>query len=143
MSSLCSGCFIAGLFADAPTKTAMDEKLPEDISSLLAIADGALKSSYSSQKLSRAVAALEKALQLLGKQPTDISPADIHEKLAITCFWAGEIEAKAALRLIWFLKGEDAAEAAIRERPNRVVGYYYLGVLKGRRIELRADEILL
>ena len=61
---------------------------------------------------------------------------DVQWRLARACFFASELEKEAAIRLNWIAKGEDAGQTAVRERPDRVEGYYYLAVLKGRRAEI-------
>lgn len=131
-----SGCWVSGIYADnSSTPVTEVSDLPDDINALMAIADEAINSSYTSRKLGRAAGALEKAEKQVSAAPAAVTLDEIHIKLAIVCFWAGEIESKTADQLMWFSKGEDAAEAAARERPDRVEGHYYLAVIKGRKLE--------
>ncbi|MDD5307303.1 MAG: hypothetical protein PHU25_08275 [Deltaproteobacteria bacterium] len=85
--------------------------------------------------LTTAVEALEKAAKLLGREPSSVSPYEVHWRLGRACLFASEIENASAEKTAWLLRGEDAAEAATRENPNGTEGYYYLAALRGRRAQ--------
>jgi hypothetical protein len=133
---LLPGCWISGWFSEAkPPSTEVFEDLPNEIPALLELANEQIGKARSMEALIRAVAALDKAGRLLGEQPSVIEQSEISIKMAIACFLVSEMEVDVASRLKWIAKGENAAQAAVTSRPNRVEGYYYLAVLKGRRAE--------
>ncbi|MCP4674074.1 MAG: hypothetical protein GY854_00840 [Deltaproteobacteria bacterium] len=109
--------------------------MPDDIPALLEIADDQIDRPTSKKELIRAVDALEKVRELLGERSVDVEPVEVHIRLALACFLVSEREDETAKKLAWITKGEEAAEETLRERPNRVEGYYYLAVLQGRRLE--------
>jgi len=109
--------------------------LPDDIPSLIALADQHIEDFTAGEELLVAISALEKAQELLGQQQSTIEPTDIDLRLAIACFHLSETENNTTKKLAWITKGEDAAESVVRARPDRVEGHYYLAVLTGRRIE--------
>jgi tetratricopeptide (TPR) repeat protein len=100
------------------------------------MAEAGSESDSSLGDLREAIAALEKAARLLAGRPSKTQTMDVQWRLARACFYASELEKEAAIRLNWIAKGEDAGQTAVRERPDRVEGYYYLAVLKGRRAEI-------
>jgi hypothetical protein len=134
---LLPGCFISRWFAEAPPPKKPPDvgELPDDIPSLMDLADSQLEKASSRTGLIRAVAALEKAEDLLGERPSTVEPTEVQIRLARAAFLISETEDDPTEKLVWITKGEDAAEAVRRARPDRVEGHYYLAVLKGRRVE--------
>ena len=100
------------------------------------MAEAGSESDSSIGDLSEAIAALEKVVKLLAQRPSETQMMEVQWRLARACFYASEQEKEASIRLSWIVKGEDAGQNAVRERPDRVEGYYYLAVLKGRRAEI-------
>ncbi len=109
--------------------------LPDDIPSLIELADEQIEEVTSKGDLIFAISALEKTKELLGQQPATIEMTDIDIRLAVTCFLISEREDDSTQKLAWITKGEEAAEAVVQARPGRVEGHYYMAVLIGRRIE--------
>lgn len=85
--------------------------------------------------LNEAASALEKAIELSPERPEQVELYELQWRLARACFLAAEIETEVTAKLNWIGRGEGMAEAASRERPDRVEGYYYHAVLKGRRAQ--------
>jgi tetratricopeptide (TPR) repeat protein len=101
----------------------------------MALAEQKLETASSPREYTIAAEALEKASQLISEKMSDIDLMEVHWKLAYACFMVSELESDAIKKLSWLGKGEDAARAAMRERPDRVEGYYYLAAIDGRRAE--------
>ncbi len=134
--SFLPGCWISSWFADPePAPLPPDDELPDSVDELVELGNTLIETSKTEEGLARAAAALEKAGRLLRERRSNFDSAEIHIKLALACFLVSEKEDDPTRKLAWITKGEDAAKAAKRERPNRVEGYYYLALLKGRRIE--------
>ena len=111
------------------------DSLPNDIDVLVAFADARALEDSQFQELTAAADALDKAIELAKVRKTSIDPSELRWRQARVCFYASEQQKGTADKLIWIARGEDAAEAAIRELPDRVEGYYYLAVLNGRRAQ--------
>jgi len=129
----------AGCWLDKPAPAVLpvhdDEPLSVDPRELVALADRQSTYDTSREKLIEAVNALEKARRLVTERPGTLALFEVEWRLARAAFLVAEDTREANERLAWRLKGEDAAEAAQRERPDRVEGYYYDAGLKGRRAE--------
>lgn len=136
-----SGCFVATWVrgpAAPQLKPVDNDTLPEDLPSLLELADAKMASGTTIEEMGIAVGALEKAAKLLGdRKPTVVAmgPIDIQLKLAMACRLAAEVEPDSVRKLAWLAKGEGAAEALRTAWPDRVEGYYFLAVVKGRQAE--------
>ena len=111
------------------------DSLPNDPDALLAFAESKAVADAHLSELLDAAAALDKAAELAKTRKSPLPPAEIAWRLARVCFFAAELEKGTADKLIWIARGEAAAEIAVRELPDRVEGYYYLAVLKGRRAQ--------
>lgn len=133
---LLSGCWLFGSPAPPrPPKTASEE-LPDDIDSLMSLADRKARANSSIEDLIEAVSALEKAADQVAERRSRVPLWGIHWRLGRACFLASERSEGRADKLLWIRRGEDAARAAMRERPDRVEGYYFYAALLGRRAEL-------
>jgi len=131
--SFLSGCWACG---PKPVPAAKPvEGLPDEIPELMEIAEESSRDDAQIGQLNRAVSALEKALVLSVGAPSEVALYELQWRLARACFLAAEIEGDPGAKLGWITRGETAAAAASRERPDRVEGYYYQAVLKGRRAE--------
>ena len=131
-----TGCWLFSETVAPPPVVTPNEELPESSAELMELAEAKSVEDAHIDDLDTAIAALEKLLGKLGTETTGIQIFDVRWRLARACFMASELEKDSPVRLAWIAKGEDSAEAAVRERPERVEGYYYLAVLKGRRAEL-------
>lgn len=85
--------------------------------------------------LETAAAALDKAIALVDEKPGEGDLYELQWRLARVCFLASENLVDPAEKLIWIARGEGVADAASKVNPDRVEGYYYQAVLKGRRAE--------
>lgn len=134
-----SGCSIFSNWFSEPKIAVVPEhhndKLPDDIPSLSALAKDKIFAQRSAEELIIAVAALEKIQRLLGEQLSDVEPFDVFIQIAHACHLINEIEKDSSQALSWVVKGEDAARNAKYARPDRVEGHYYLAMLLGRRAE--------
>ena len=145
VAALAVVCGLAGpgcwLFRSEPPRPALraekdDDAYPDDLDSLLAFAERSSREDSSIESLFQAIRAYEKAQRMLRGRSSPTPVFEVSWKLARACFLASEIEHDPTERLGLIQRGEDAAESAIRERPDRVEGYYYAAVLKGRRAEV-------
>jgi tetratricopeptide (TPR) repeat protein len=130
--------FFAGCGPTIPNVQPMEKKadtLPNDIDVLVAFAEARAFEDAQLPDLSAAADALDKALELAKFRKTSFDPPELLWRLSRVCFLASETQKGTADKLIWIARGEKAAEAALRDLPNRVEGYYYLAVLKGRRAQ--------
>jgi tetratricopeptide (TPR) repeat protein len=109
--------------------------LPNDIDVLVAFAEARAFEDSALAELSSAAEALDKALELAKTRKTSVDPRELRWKLAQVCFFASELQKGDAEKLIWIARGEAAAGQVVAELPERVEGYYYLAVLKGRRAQ--------
>ncbi len=129
---LWTGCWGS---SPVPRTTTSADDLPSDITQLMAVAEQRLSAASSAGDFERAAAALDKARELLGETISDVDLMEVHWKLAYACFMVSELHRDASAQRAWLNEGRDAAVAAVRERPDRVEGYYYLAVIDGRRAE--------
>jgi tetratricopeptide (TPR) repeat protein len=138
VTCLLPGCFISNLIVEKPIPPPIPpaDELPDDIPSLLDLANREIEEQATVEELAIAVAALQKAAALVDeKKSSKVDKIEIQLQLAIACFLASELEPDASIRLSWIAEGEKAAEKTQKAWPERVEGYYYLAVLKGRRAE--------
>ncbi|MFO8073876.1 MAG: hypothetical protein R6V85_18595 [Polyangia bacterium] len=110
--------------------------MPDDIDSLLSLADREARANSSIEDLTVAVSALEKAADQVAESRSSVPLWEIHWRLGRACFLASERSEERSDKLLWIQRGEDAARAAMRERLDRVEGYYFSAALLGRRAEL-------
>lgn len=120
--------------AVSPGKKKADT-LPNDIGVLVALAEAKSFQDSALSELTTAADALDRAIELAKVRKTVVDPRELRWRLAQVCFFAAEREKGTADKLIWIARGEKAAERVIDELPDRVEGYYYLAVLKGRRAQ--------
>lgn len=120
-----------------PEAPPVEEKdgLPDDVQALLDIAEELVLDDAPVSDLETAASALEKAIDLTEEKPGIVKLYELQWRLARACFLASEAIQEPKEKLVWIARGEGVADAASRERSDRVEGYYYLAVLKGRRAE--------
>jgi tetratricopeptide (TPR) repeat protein len=111
------------------------DTLPDDVEVLLAFAESKTFEDSQLKDLSDAADAYDKAISLSPTHKSSLSKPEMSWRLARVCFFAAEQEKGDADKLIWIARGEQAASEAVHGLPKRVEGYYYLGVLKGRRAQ--------
>jgi len=117
-----------------PHKKKIDS-LPNDVEILIALAEAKALEDSPLADLDQAADALDKAIELAKTRKSSVAPPELQWRLARVCFFAAEQQKGTADKLIWIARGEAAAEAAVRDLPDRVEGYYYLAVLQGRRAQ--------
>jgi tetratricopeptide (TPR) repeat protein len=120
--------------AVSPGKKKVDT-LPNDIDVLVAFSEARAFEDSALPELETAADALDKAIELAKVRKTTVDPRELRWRLARVCFFASEQVKGTADKLVWIARGEQAAMRAIQDLPDRVEGYYYLGVLRGRRAE--------
>jgi tetratricopeptide (TPR) repeat protein len=130
---LVAACGPTALTVKPGKKTA--DTLPNDIDVLVAFAEARAFEDSALPELKTAADALDKVIELAKTRKTTVDPRELRWRQAQVCFFASEQEKGTADKLIWIARGEKAAEAAMAALPDRVEGYYYLGVLKGRRAQ--------
>ena len=118
-----------------PKPASNDSDLPDSIPELLELSDSIVEAAQSVEDFEEAARVLEKAKRKIGDSLASVEPLEIYIRLAKTCFQASEWERDGTEKRNWLIRGEDAAAAAARERPDRVEGHYFLAVIKGRRAE--------
>lgn len=109
--------------------------LPEDPARLLALADKVLETGASIDALVEAVAALEEISSGRAKGVNMPAPFEVDVRMARACYLIAEFEPNVSRRTPWLRKGQLAAEQAMRARPERVEGTYFLAVILGRLAE--------
>jgi tetratricopeptide (TPR) repeat protein len=133
---LIGGC---GWFSPGPRHPAITvappEGLPEDPAQLLALADDVLETGASIDALVEAVAALEEISSGRAKGVNTPAPFEVEARMARACYLIAEFEPNLSRRTPWLRKGQLAAEQAMRARPDRVEGTYFLAVILGRLAE--------
>ncbi|MDJ0763784.1 MAG: hypothetical protein QNJ97_12450 [Myxococcota bacterium] len=99
------------------------------------MADEVIETATDVHGMGRALAALKKAKVQIQTQETNTALFEISFRLAHACFMTAEYESDGVRKTTWLKDGSDEATTAIRERPDRVEGYYYLALIKGRLAE--------
>ncbi|MCU0665366.1 MAG: hypothetical protein MUC50_23950, partial [Myxococcota bacterium] len=108
--------------------------LPRTSRELLALANEVLETGTKLDELTVGVAALE----ALAAKPAGGSRPEAFEvdfRMAKACFLLAELEPGQERRSAWLEKGQISAQRAVRARPDRVEGTYYLAVIIGRQAE--------
>jgi len=132
------GLLLPGCWNHSPRRLpqiSAQNDLSDDFDELVRFADAEAQEDASIDKLTVAVAAYEKAIVILSSTPESLTLGDLQWHLARACFLASEVAKESSEKMIWIVKGEDAAEIAMREHPNKVEGVYYMALLKGRRAQ--------
>ena len=135
---LCSGCWLFSTEPPAvvPIQVKAYEELPKTDAELLAFGDARNIETSTMKDLSTAVSAYEELIgRLESSRSTEIAVVDVKWRLARAFFLAGEKAQDVSEKLRWIVRGEEVADSIITERPDRVEGYYYAAVLKGRRAQ--------
>ena len=138
LSLFLQGCFLAPLFSKSPPEEVIIEPvsdLPEDADALVKLADKKVAAQISAKELAIAISALGKAIGLVEEGKAKLEPIELQLKLAIACYLASELEENAPKKMVWITKGIKAAEIVKAAWPDRVEGYYFASVLKGRKAE--------
>jgi hypothetical protein len=118
--------------AGAPCSKLVVAGLPPGDRDLLELADSKIQMWESSKELIVAVGALNRILE---NSDSTILPIEVHIRLASAYFGISEKETVAKRKLDWIDRGIAAAERVVEADPQRVEGYYYLAVLKGRHAQ--------
>ena len=87
--------------------------------------------------LSKAVSEYEELLRRIDA-PGYHSQLDLFEvkwRFCRTIFYMSELIDEPSEKIRWIIKGEELSEQVISLNPQRVEGYYYIAVFKGRRAE--------
>lgn len=135
--SILSGCWKTTLSAPEhpPSPAIPQDQLPNTLPELMALAEAKMENIISVPDLSIALVALDQAKTLLPANNPTTDPVDIYIQEAIVCYLISERMSDKDTKVNWILRGEEAASEVIARRPDRVEGYYYLAVLKGRHAE--------
>jgi tetratricopeptide (TPR) repeat protein len=112
------------------------EELPESNDDLLAFANQRNHETSTLRELQTAVSAYEALLERTSDED-DNSPLrfDVYWRMARSIFRCSEKTAAASEKMQWIFRGEEVSDRIMALWPDRVEGYYYSAVFKGRRAE--------
>lgn len=120
----------------APIEAKTNIALPDDDEALFELANSKNRPDASIADLQTSIAAYEKLEDRILEGHSELVLVEVRWRLSRVLFYVSEVESDAQEQLRWIVKGEEIAEAVLSERPERVEGYYYAALLKGRRAQL-------
>ena len=137
----CTGCWFFS--TDPPTVVPIEvkphEELPKTDEQLFDFANERNAENSSIRELETAISAYDELLGRLESNPArTIDVIDVKWRLCKAYFLAGEKAQDASEKMRWIVQGEEVADAVIVEWPDRVEGYYYSALLKGRQAKPKA-----